>query len=135
MSKELTTIESEQGIQTTQTERVYGVSVELQPYVKEVHLFDSYVADTTHVEDQSVFETLAVGQQLSLTRENLNSHDSNAILVFTNDQRKIGYVPRRDNLIFARLMDAGKLLVAKLNRVEHKGKYHRLGIGIYLVDF
>ena len=49
--------------------------------------------------------------------------------------KKLGYVPEKDNIIFARLMDAGKLLVAKITKISQKGTYTQISIGIYLVDF
>ena len=48
---------------------------------------------------------------------------------------KLGYVPEKDNLIFARLMDAGKLLVAKIKKIQKRGTFTQISIGIYLVDF
>ncbi|MCR5409353.1 MAG: hypothetical protein K6E90_00050, partial [Lachnospiraceae bacterium] len=40
----------------------------------------------------------------------------------------------KDNIIFARLMDAGKLLKAKISRIEQKGSFKQICVGIYLVD-
>lgn len=48
--------------------------------------------------------------------------------------KKLGYVPEKDNIIFARLMDAGKLLRAKIMDIKQKGNYTQVSIGIYLVD-
>ena len=36
-----------------------------------------------------------------------NKFDSNAILILNADKKKLGYVPEKDNVVFARLMDAG----------------------------
>ena len=44
-------------------------------------------------------------------------------------------MPEKDNVIFARLMDAGKLLLAKIKDVEKKGSFTKISIGIYLADF
>lgn len=41
----------------------------LKPLIKEIHLFDSYIAGTTHLDDKSVLEKIAVGDMLSLQRE------------------------------------------------------------------
>ena len=82
----------------------------LQPLIREIHLFDSFVAGTTHLSDPSVLEEIKVGDQLSLLREN-NKFDSNAILILTADKKKLGYVPEKDNIIFARAgrrQDAGR---------------------------
>ena len=106
----------------------------LQPLIREIHLFDSFVAGTTHLSDSSVLEEIKVGDQLSLLREN-NKFDSNAILILTADKKKLGYVPEKDNIIFARLLDAGKMLAAKIKGIEKKGSFTKRAIGIYLVDF
>ena len=106
----------------------------IKPFIKEVHLFDSYVAGTTHLEDQTVLETIKIGDWLLLQRED-NKFDSNAIMIFTESKRKLGYVPEKDNLIFARLMDAGKILKAKITDIAMKGSLHQISVGIFLVDF
>ena len=106
----------------------------LQPLIREIHLFDSFVAGTTHLSDPSVLEEIKVGDQLSLLREN-NKFDSNAILILTADKKKLGYVPEKDNIIFARLLDAGKMLAARIKGIEKKGSFTKIAIGIYLVDF
>ena len=111
-----------------------GIGEMIKPLQKEVHLFDSYVAGTTHLKDKSVLEEIAVNDKLTLMRES-NKFDDNAILVITGDKKKLGYVPEKDNLIFARLMDAGKMLMAKITRIEKKGTFTQISIGIYLVDF
>ena len=106
----------------------------LKPLIKEIHLFDSFIAGTTHLPDPSVLEEIKVGDKLSLQREE-NKFDSNAIMILTEDKKKLGYVPEKDNIVFARLMDAGKLLKAKIYMIDQKGSFKKIGIGIYLVDF
>ena len=76
----------------------------IKPFIKEIHLFDSYIAGTTHLDDSSVLDEIKVGDMLTLRRED-NKFDSNAILILLGE-RKVGYVPEKDNIIFARLMDA-----------------------------
>ncbi len=106
----------------------------LKPLINEIHLFDTYIAGTTHLSDKSVLDEIEKGDKLFLQRED-NKFDSNAILIYTNDKRKLGYIPEKDNIIFARLMDAGKMLGAKISSIEIKGTFHKISIGIYLVDF
>ena len=106
----------------------------LKPLINEIHLFDSYIAGTTHLKDQTVLDVIKIGDKLTLQRED-NKFDSNAILVIAADGRKVGYVPEKDNIIFARLMDAGKMLSAKVKNIDVKGSFHKISIGIYLVDF
>ena len=106
----------------------------LKPLVREIYLFNSYVAGTTHLEDQSVLGEIKEEDDLLLQRED-NRFDQNAILVLTNKRRQLGYIPKKDNVVFARLMDAGKLLKAKITTIEHREDFTEIGIGIYLVDF
>lgn len=105
----------------------------IKPMIKEIHLFDSYVAGTTHLEDSSVLNEVKEGDVLTLQREN-NKFDSNAIMILTTDKRKLGYVPEKDNIVFARLMDAGKILKGKITDIKKRGSFTQIGIGIYLVD-
>ncbi len=105
----------------------------IKPLIKEIHLFDSYIAGTTHLEDKSVLEQIKEGDMLSLQRED-NKFDSNAILILNDEGKKLGYVPEKDNIIFARLMDAGKLLKAKISNITQKGSFTQISVGIYLVD-
>lgn len=111
-----------------------GLSEVLKPLTREIHLFDSYVAGTTYLPDPAVLEEIKTDDKLILRREE-NKFDDNAILILTLDQKKLGYVPEKDNIIFARLMDAGKLLTAKINKITRRGSFYQISIGIYLVDF
>lgn len=111
-----------------------GIADVIKPLVNEIHLFDSFVAGTTYVEDATIIKALQVGEKLNLRRED-NRFDSNAIVIVTQAGKKIGYVPEKDNQIFARLMDAGKLLQAKISDIKKKGTFTQISIGIYLVDF
>lgn len=111
-----------------------GVGDLIKPLTKEIFLFESYVAGTTHLEDDSVLEEINAGDKLILQREN-NRFDENAILVLTQQKKKLGYVPEKDNIVFSRLMDAGKLLTAQIKGIEMKGSFRQVNIGIYLVDF
>ncbi|MBC8611291.1 HIRAN domain-containing protein [Massilimaliae timonensis] len=67
-----------------------------------------------------------------LARQWICYHDSQAIVIKNTDGVKIGYVPRADNLIFSRLMDAGKLLFGRISYKEMMGKWLKIDIKIYL---
>ncbi len=106
----------------------------LQPLIQEIHLFDTYIAGTTYLEDPSVLEDIKTGDRLSLQRED-NKFDEHAIVVLNSEKKKLGYIPEKDNLIFSRLMDAGKTLCAKIDKITQKGSFTQISIGIYLIDF
>ena len=54
-----------------------------------------------------------------------------AIAIRNADGVKIGYVPQADNVIFARLMDAGKLLFGKITSRELRGSWLRIAIKVF----
>lgn len=111
------------------------VSELIKPLQQEIFLFDTYIAGTTHIVDGSIFDELKSGDKLCLQREPDNRFDENAILVLDGKGRKLGYIPEKDNTVFTRLMDAGKMLTAKVDTCDNNGAFRKIGIGIYLVDF
>ncbi|WP_311376792.1 HIRAN domain-containing protein [Anaerococcus lactolyticus] len=70
--------------------------------------------------------------KLVFYREIENEHDPQAIRIETLGKEKIGYVPRQDNVVFSSLMDAGKVLFAKVMEKDMRGKWARIKIKIYL---
>lgn len=131
MGNELTV--SQQNMLSTITTSPLGELI--KPLTKEILLFDSYIAGTTHIKDESVFDEIKVGDKLILQREPDNRFDENAILILDGKSRKLGYIPEKDNIVFARLMDAGKYLTAKIEDIRFKGSFRQIDINIYLVDF
>ena len=107
----------------------------LKPLQKEILLFETYIAGTMYIEDESLIDALNIGEKLTLKREPQNAFDEKAIRVDNKDGKKLGYVPEKDNLIFSRLMDAGKMLYAKVLKVREKIGYTQVDIEIYLMDF
>ena len=105
----------------------------IQPLIREIHLFDTYIAGTTHLKDKSVLDGIQVGDELFLQRED-NPFDKKAILVLNSKKQKLGYVPEKDNVVFSRLMDAGKILKAKIAKIKKQDYFTKISIGIYLVD-
>ena len=112
-----------------------GLEKALKPLTKEIHLFDTYVAGVSYLNDKTVLEEIKSGDRLTLRRED-NKFDDKAIMILTGEGKKLGYVPEKDNAIFSRLMDAGKLLVAYITDIQKRSiDYQQISIGIYLVDF
>lgn len=131
MGTELTIGEKQDLVKALETHELGDI---LKPLIKEIHLFDTYIAGTSYLSDKSVLDDVKVEDKLTLRRED-NKFDDNAIEILAQDGRKLGYVPEKDNIIFARLMDAGKLLGARVKTVTQKGSFTQISIGIYLVDF
>ena len=121
------------------------------PYDRDIYLFGTEIAGTRYAENiQELYDSLAEGDRVSLVREPENPYDEYAIRVETEehapigyipvkeleepDETKLGYIPRINNRIIARLMDAGKFLYAVVRRKEMIGEHHKIVIKIYMKD-
>ena len=106
-----------------------------KPFEREIFLFATHVAGTSHVEGMEELEQdIQQDEHLNFFREVDNINDTNAIVIKNINGKKIGYVPKADNVVFSRLMDAGKLLFGKVTKKEKKGKWVKIAIDIYLLD-
>jgi hypothetical protein len=106
-----------------------------KPFERDIFLFDTYVAGTSHVEGIEEIEPyLNIDDKLDFFREPDNPYDAKAIVIKNAAGIKIGYVPRADNIIFARLMDAGKLLFARITEKEMQGRWLKIDIKVFLQE-
>jgi hypothetical protein len=104
-----------------------------KPFERDIFLFDTHVAGTSHVAGIDELEPhLNVNDKLDFFREPDNPYDHKAIVIKNADGVKIGYVPKADNVIFARLMDAGKLLFGRITAKEMQGNWLKIDIKVYL---
>ncbi len=104
-----------------------------KPFERDIFLFDTHVAGTGYIEGIEELEPhLNVDDKLDFFREPDNPHDDRAIVIKNADGVKIGYVPKADNVIFSRLMDAGKLLFGKITSKERVGKWLKIDIKVFL---
>lgn len=106
-----------------------------KPFERDIFLFDTHVAGTGYVEGVLELEPhLHIEDKLAFFREPNNPHDPRAIVIRTADGVKIGYVPRADNAIFSRLMDAGKLLFGRITAKKVSGKWLQIEIKVFLQE-
>ena len=105
----------------------------LKPLSQEIHLFDTFIAGTTEIKNNPI-KFAKKGDKLTLQRK-VSKFDDNEIAIFNEQGQQLGYVPEKDNVIFARLMDAGKKLIAYILDKEKKFGLDQVSIAIYLVDF
>lgn len=113
-----------------------GIENVVMPLMNEIFLSFTDIAGTRYCNNQDVFKRLEKNDPLLLEREADNKYDSNAIKVLTADGEKLGYIPKRDNSIFTRLMDAGKILHARVYSC-YKADYAQwyVSIKICMMDF
>lgn len=112
-----------------------------KPFSQEIFLINTYVAGLQYVRGiKKLAERLDIGQELTLIREVRNEYDDFAILVKTLEDRKIGYIPRKNNEIIARLLDSGKKMIGKVKEVrfntDEDSAYYALTIyiDVYLIE-
>jgi hypothetical protein len=104
-----------------------------KPFERDIFLFDTHVAGTSYIEGIEELEPhLNIDDKLEFFREPDNPHDNRAIVIKNADGVKIGYVPKMDNVIFFRLMDAGKLLFGRITSKDMQGNWLKIDIKVYL---
>jgi len=106
----------------------------LLPYSREIFVLNDYVAGTSYCENISEIATqLKIDSPLKLRRVPDNEVDDFAIGVYYEDVR-VGWVPMKDNLVIARLMDAGKLFTCKVVKIKNQGGHVGINVSIFMVD-
>lgn len=113
----------------------FGKDGALLPFAKEIMLVECQIAGTSHRDVKAIEPTLAPGALLPLKREPANPHDALAIMILNESGHQLGYVPRAKNEALARLMDAGKLLFARLESKAWQGDWLRAEVRVFLRDY
>lgn len=106
---------------------------ELMPFSNIIYLYTLNIAGIRYYIDNDLY--LEENEELRLKREPENQYDKYAIAVY-NSEKKIGYIPRRNNKVFVRLMDGGKSILVKVKCVDYYfDKIEDIQIRLYLDDF
>jgi hypothetical protein len=87
---------------------------------QKVLLFETYVVGIRHNVGYEYIRKLSLGQTVVLIREPENSFDSNAIEVFTQDGVKLGYIPKKSNLLPKVIADEGIELIGEIVDITSK---------------
>lgn len=100
----------------------------------DIILLDTVVAGTTYCDSiQYAAQLLSFGVVLEMRRDAANPYDEHAIALYVGEIR-IGWVPRSDNQIISRLMDAGKTLVCRVQGAEWINDWLKVSIRISMLD-
>jgi hypothetical protein len=87
------------------------------PFGQDIFLLETHVAGLRYYDIKNLPTPPQLTDVLLLRREPDNVHDELAIEVLTVMAQKLGYLPKFRNPVLARLMDAGKLLVAEVAQI------------------
>jgi hypothetical protein len=93
------------------------------PMGRDLFLIETHVAGMPYHQANLAMPTLVVGALLTLRREPANPHDDLAIEILAAGSLKLGYIPRQRNPVLARLMDAGKQLLATVTSIGADARY------------
>ncbi len=111
-----------------------GISTPL-PFSREILLLETHIAGTSYLDDPEGLATrIKPNDLLSLKREPYNEYDANAILLFTQQGEKAGYLPRDKNEVIARLMDAGKICFALIIDFDFIDDWLCININVFMKD-
>ena len=115
------------------------------PFEQDIFLLGIPVAGAYYAPNiEALFEAIQEGDQVKLIREPDNEYDEYAVRLEVDENvlasmgeeynRKIGYIPRSENKVFARLLDAGKDLYGIVRLKEDEGNYYKIVVKIYMKD-
>ena len=115
--------------------RTLGKTEVVLPFSTQVFLMETHVAGTIYHDADEEAKSLKGGQQLVLKREPDNPHDDLAIEVLRQNGARLGYIPRNQNGVLARLMDAGKQICAEISACYAEDTWSEIDIKISMVEF
>lgn len=105
------------------------------PFEQEIFLLEVQIAGTSHIDYiELTLMHMQVGDRLICRREPDNYHDEWAIRFYTLDGEPIGYIPKKQNQILARLMDAGKEIYGRYQSQEKAGDWLKVMAKVYMRD-
>lgn len=94
---------------------------------------ESPLAGFDHHKGAHIWPFLKEGASLRLVREAANPHDRNAVAVYFNGD-KLGYIPRRENVAVAQLLDRGQKLVGRVLKLrDEPNPWRRVRFSVELV--
>lgn len=109
-----------------------GMDAVIKPLTKEIWLKDCFVKGLL-LHGEVKLSKLKVGDELTLKREKL-PYDDLCVAIYDEEVR-LGELANYEEGIFARLLDAGKKLVAKVKNIVIMPIYNSLEISITLIDY
>ena len=115
------------------------------PFERDIFLLGVAAAGADYAPNiEALYGAIQEGDLVKLIREPDNFFDEYAIRLEAESEllpasgegfsRKLGYIPRANNKVFARLMDAGKQLYGLVRVKEHGDNYYRIVVKIYMKD-
>lgn len=97
-----------------------------------VLLCRTHVAGTSHLEDlDKVLEEIWPGNWVNLVREPENKYDCNAIRVESENELKLGYVPKKQSENLSAILNLGVQLYGRIASIDYEVSWTRIELEIY----
>lgn len=113
--------ENEQQCNTVNEQKPISKTKPIGLFPDDIFLYTIKVVGTTYINNKdTIIRELNINDSLELVREPDNKYDKYAIKVLTSKGEKIGYIPRDNNKIFARMLDAGKELYLIIQSIQEE---------------
>jgi hypothetical protein len=98
---------------------------------REIRLSSPYIAGFQYYQGLKLGQVLKENDSLTLKREPQNMHDCYAIEVY-NGSNKLGYLPREENKVIARMMDQGMTVKARIIKIKpEEHPYRRVKVNVF----
>jgi len=98
---------------------------------KEIYLDSLYIAGFQYYKGVEVEKDLQENDMLYLKRQAENPHDHFAVEVYRGEN-KLGFLPRSDNKMIARMMDQGVKMKAIIRKIDPEAHpFRRVKIRLY----
>ena len=92
------------------------------------------VAGYQFYEGESVEHQLKSGDSLKLNAEPHNPHDEFAVEILTNNNVKLGYVPKNDNKALSKLLQQSAKVEANIEEIDlEEISWQRVWVGVRLL--
>lgn len=106
----------------------------IAPFTREIFLLHVTVAGTSYCKNiEELAPQLIQDTKMRMLRHPKNEHDELAIGIYLNENR-IGWVPREENEVISRLMDAGKAFFCRITDIHKKGSWYKIDVDIFMVE-
>jgi len=99
--------------------------------IRKIRLSSPYIAGFQYYDGIEQEQILKENDGLFLKREAQNPHDCYAIEVFRGN-KKLGYLPREENKVIARMMDQGIAMKARIIKIDPESHpYRRVKMNVF----
>ena len=99
---------------------------------RDVLMQTSLIAGFQYHQGEYFWKELTVGDKLQLRREPDNPYDENAVAIYW-EGIKLGYLPRVENIVVARMMDKGQIINALIeNKQKSDDPWERMTVEVWL---